>query len=125
MTATNPQDLAARYMAAWNEADPDRRRALVAALWTEDATYRDPVMEGEGHRGIEALIGGVQARFPGFRFALSGRAPDGFGDRVRFSWDLGPEGGEAVIQGTDFAMLAEDGRLRAVTGFLDRLPPGA
>ena len=63
---------------------------ILGALWTEDATHRDPVMEGEGHRGIDALIGGVQARFPGFRFALSGRAPDGYGDRVRFSWDLGP-----------------------------------
>ena len=121
---TNPQDIAARYVAAWNEADPGRRRRLVAALWTEDATYRDPVMEGEGHGGIEALIGGVQARFPGFRFSLSGR-PDGYGDRVRFSWDLGPEGAEPVVQGTDFAVLAEDGRLRAVTGFIDRLPPAA
>lgn len=124
MDAINPQDIAARYVAAWNETDPDRRRALVAALWTEDATYGDPVMQGQGHGGIESLIAGVQARFPGFRFALSGRA-DGCGDCLRFSWDLGPENGEAVVQGTDFATLAGDGRLRAVAGFLDRVPPAA
>lgn len=124
MDAINPQDIAARYVAAWNETDPDRRRALVAALWTEDATYGDPVMQGRGQGGIEALIAGVQARFPDFRFAVSGR-PDGYGDRVRFSWDLGPEGGEAVVQGTDFATLAGDGRLQAVAGFLDRVPPAA
>ncbi|MBV8913892.1 MAG: nuclear transport factor 2 family protein, partial [Acetobacteraceae bacterium] len=80
--------------------------------------------KGEGHDGIDALIGGVQARFPGFRFALSGR-PDGHGDAIRFSWDLGPEGAEPVVQGTDFAVLARDGRLSAVTGFIDRLPPAA
>lgn len=100
----------ARNIAAWNEADPDRCSALVAALWTEDATYLDPVMEGRGHDGIEALIQGVQAQFPGLRFALSGQ-PNAYGDRLRFSWDLGPVGGEAVIQGTDFAVLAGDGRL--------------
>ena len=121
--STNPHDIAARYIEAWNEANPERRRALVRALWTEDATYRDPVMQGDGHDGIEALIGGVQAKFPSFRFALSGR-PDGFGDRLRFSWDLGPEGAEPVVQGTDFGVLAGDGRLTAVTGFIDRLPPG-
>lgn len=118
------QAIATRYVEAWNEADPGRRRTLLAALWTEDGTYCDPVMRGEGHDGIDALIGGVQAKFPGFRFALSGR-PDGHGDRVRFSWDLGPEGAEPVVQGTDFAVLAGDGRLATVTGFIDRLPPGA
>jgi len=121
MAIIDVQNTAARYIAAWNEADPDRRHALVTALWTEDATYVDPMMQGEGHHGIEALIGGVQARFPDFRFGLSGQ-PDGYGDRLRFSWDLGPEGGEAVVKGTDFAVLAADGRLRAVTGFFDRAP---
>jgi len=124
MTTTDVRDIATRYIATWNEVDPDRRGALVAALWTEDATYLDPMMQGEGHQGIAALIGGVHARFPDFRFALSGQ-PDGYGDRLRFSWDFGPEGGEAVVQGTDFAVLAADGRLRMVTGFLDRVPAGA
>ncbi len=119
--ATNAQDMATRYIAAWNEVEPDSRNALIAALWTEDATYLDPMMKGEGHQEIAAMIGAVQARFPDFRFALSGRA-DGYGDRLRFSWDLGPDGAEPVVQGTDFAVLADDGRLRAVTGFLDRVP---
>ena len=120
----DPQDIATRYLACWNERDPGHRRALLAALWTEDATYLDPLMRAGGHDGIAALIEGVQARFPDFRFAPAGRA-DGFADRVRFSWSLGPEGGEAPVAGTDFAELAADGRLRAVTGFLDRVPAGA
>jgi hypothetical protein len=118
------QDIAARYIASWNERDPERRRDLLAALWTEDATYLDPLMRAENRDGVAALIEGVQARFAGYRFALTGRA-DSHADRLRFSWSLGPEGGEAVVEGTDFAELAEDGRLRAVTGFLDRVPPSA
>lgn len=122
--AADAQDIAARYIACWNERDPERRGALVAALWTEDATYLDPLMRGDDRDGIAALIEGVQARFPDFRFALKGGA-DSHADRLRFSWGLGPDGGEAVVEGTDFAVLADDTRLRAVTGFLDRVPPAA
>ena len=120
----NADNIATRYVAAWNESDPDRRRRSVASLWTEDGTYRDPLMQGEGHDGIDALIGGVQARFPDFRFTLAGNV-DGFGNCLRFSWALGPAGSAAMIEGTDFAVLADDGRLCSVTGFIDRLPPGA
>ena len=120
----DPQDIATRYIDCWNERDGERRRARLAALWTEDATYLDPMMRGDGLNGIGALIEGVQARFPAFRFALKGRA-DGHADRLRFSWGLGPDGSDAVVEGTDFAELAPDGRLRAVTGFLDRVPANA
>ena len=44
--------------------------------------------------------------------------PDAHNDRVRFAWTLhGPDGGDAVAGGADFATLADDGRLREVTGF--------
>ena len=117
---TDAADIAQRYIDSWNETDPTRRAGLLAALWTDDARYVDPMMAGEGRGQIDALIAGVHERFPGFRFALFGR-PDGYGDRVRFSWTLGPEGVEPPVQGTDFGVVA-DGRLRSVTGFLDRVP---
>jgi hypothetical protein len=121
MTSPDARQIATRYLDAWNEADPTRRRDLIAALWTEEATYCDPLMQGEGHAGIAGLIQGVQERFPGFRFALDGRV-EGHGDRLRFSWTLGPAAGEAVVKGTDFAVLSRDGRLREVTGFIDQAP---
>lgn len=117
----DPHDIAERYIACWNERDAIRRGALVAALWREEATYRDPMAATEGHAGIAALIEGVQARFPAFRFTLVGPA-DGFADVLRFSWAFGPGAGEAPVAGTDFAVVDGDGRLRAVTGFLDRVP---
>lgn len=111
------------YIALWNETDPERRQALLTDLWNEAGTYRDPLMQGQGHDQILGLIEGVHRQFPGFRFALVGQ-PDGYGDRIRFSWQLGPEGSDGPIKGTDFATL-ENGRLATVTGFLDQVPAAA
>lgn len=115
-----PQTVAQQYIAAWNETDAARRGALIARTRSTDATYVDPLMAGHGHAELDALMAGVQARFPDFRFTLIGE-PDGFGDQVRFSWGLGPDGEDAPIKGTDFVRL-EAGRLKSVTGFLDQTP---
>ena len=118
--AVDPAAIATRYLEAWNERDPGKRRALIAALWAEDASFRDPIAAGEGVAGIDQVIETVQNRFPEFRFRQIGAA-DGFGDYVRLSWGLGPEGVDAPIKGTDFG-LVEGGRLKDVTGFFDQLP---
>jgi len=118
---TDHTDLIDQYIAAWNETDDTRRRALVAATFSEDASYLDPVMQGQGHAGIDGMIAGVQARFPGHRFHRSG-AVDAHHDHLRFSWELAPTGGEALVKGTDFAVLGADARLATVTGFFDLLP---
>ena len=122
MTATkiDPAAIATRYLEAWNERDAGRRRALIAALWADDASFRDPIMAGDGVTEIDAVIAGVQTRYPDFRFRQIGLA-DGFGDFVRLSWGLGPEAGDAPIKGTDFGRV-EHGRLKSVTGFFDQLP---
>ncbi|HVV42824.1 MAG TPA: nuclear transport factor 2 family protein [Nitrobacter sp.] len=120
---TNAATVAARYIDLWNETTADRRRSMLAANWTDDATYVDPLMSGEGHAGIDALIAGVQQRFPGFRFTLIGK-PDGYGDHLRFSWGLGPDGIDSPIKGTDFAVV-KDGRIRSIIGFLDQVPSAA
>ena len=124
---TDVTTIAHRYIALWNERTPSRRREMLSADWTADATYVDPLMHGAGHDGVDALIAGVQQRFPDFRFKLIGE-PDGYGDnirfQVRFSWGLGPDGADSPIKGTDFAVLKE-GRIRSITGFLDQVPQGA
>ena len=32
-----------RYIDTWNEIDPQRRRAIIAETWADDATYVDPM----------------------------------------------------------------------------------
>jgi hypothetical protein len=112
--------LAEDYIALWNETDAARRRALLAATWTPDAMYLDPLMKGAGQGEIDALIAGVQQRFPTFRFTLLGAA-DGHSDVVRFSWALGPQDGDAIVKGTDFVRRDGD-KIAAITGFLDQMP---
>jgi hypothetical protein len=106
------------YVATWNERDAEARRALVAATFAHDAEYVDPLMSGRGIDGIDTMIAAAQQQFPGHTFALAA-GPDEHNDRVRFSWVLSSAEGDAVAGGTDFALLAADGRLQSVTGFLD------
>lgn len=114
-------ELVGRYIDAWNETDPAARRAAVEAVWTEDGTYVDPLADVSGHDGIDGLIAAVQAQFPGFVFRL-GTPVDAHHDLARFTWELGPAGGEAVVVGFDVIVRAEDGRVRHVHGFLDKVP---
>jgi len=75
----------------------------------------------KGRAAINTLIAGVQNRFPGFMFRLV-EPVDAHHETARFAWTLGPEGeGSTPIVGFD-VIAAEDGRLRAVYGFLDKVP---
>lgn len=110
-----------RYFAAWNETDAEQRRKLIAQTWTSDARYLDPLIAGEGHAGIDAMIAGVQQQFAGYQFRHI-HAVDAHHDCIRFSWELGLAGQAAVAAGTDFGIVSADGRLQQITGFLDHTP---
>jgi len=119
---TDTHALIERYIASWNETDAAGRRALISATFTESASYSDPMMKSEGHGGIDQMLAVVQERFAGLRFKQVGKV-DSYEDRVRFSWELGPDGGPSVAGGTDFATI-DAGKLSSVVGFLD-FAPGA
>ncbi len=115
---TTPHAIAERYLATWNEADATRRHSLIAALWSPQGRYVDPLMSGQGHDGLARMIETARTQFPGLVFTPRGE-PDGHGPFARFSWSLGPAGGAAVAGGTDVARLDGDGRVVEVIGFLD------
>jgi hypothetical protein len=115
-------DLIDRYIATWNEADAVRRQDLIARTWAEGASYVDPMLQSEGRDGIDSMIVSVQERFPGHRFRRTGDV-ESHHDRVRFTWDLVPEEGPAVVNGTDFGVVTLDNRLQAITGFFDHVRP--
>lgn len=119
------EDAVTRYFEAWNAGDPEARAQAVAAAWTEDGGYTDPLADVSGHDGIAALIAGVREQFPGFVFRPTGGV-DGHHDTARFSWELVSEAdGSAPVAGSDVIALDGQGRIRAVLGFLDRVPAGA
>jgi len=110
-----------RYFAAWNTTDAARRTRLISEAWTDDGTYLDPVMSGSGHSGIEAMIAGFQAQFPGLQFHRNA-AIDAHNDHLRFSWVLVAPDGPVIAAGTDVTVLSSGNRLRSVTGFFDQAP---
>ncbi len=110
------------YVAVWNETDPAQRRDLIAQTWSDDASYLDPMLTGDGHDGLDAMFTAIHEQLPGHRLRRVG-AIDSHHDRVRFAWELiGPDGGAPVFAGIDIGIIAADGRLRAITGFLDQTP---
>jgi len=115
-------EIVAGYIAAWNETDTGRRRDVIARTWSDDGCYLDAHRDSTGHAAIDAMIAAVQERLPGYRFRLSSGIEAHHG-RIRFSWNAGgTDQAPLFFGGTDFAVLADDGRLRAVTGFTDAMP---
>jgi hypothetical protein len=109
------------YVASWNETDPGKRKSALAASCAADARYRDPVMVSAGQAGLDAMLAGVQAKFPGFVLRRISKV-DSHNDAVRFAWSLGPESGPSVVEGVDFATLSADGKLASIVGFIDKMP---
>ena len=118
----NVNEVVVGYLAAWNERDAARRRALVGEVWTEDAAYVDAHRRGEGHDGIDKMIAAAQAQYPGYRLRLVSGI-ETHNSYIRFSWAAGgiPEA-PLYLGGTDFAVIAPDGRLKIVAGFVDAAP---
>ncbi|WFB06758.1 nuclear transport factor 2 family protein [Streptomyces sp. LX-29] len=114
----------ARYFEAWNATEgTDQLAEAVAAAWVEDGSYTDPLADVSGHARLAAVIAGAQEQFPGFVFRQTGDV-DGHHDTARFGWELVSVADPAVapVAGFDVITLAEDGRIRSVLGFLDRVP---
>ena len=118
-------DVVNGYFAMWNEIDLTRRRAVTAATWSQDASYVDPLFAADSREALDAMVVAVHEQYPGYRFRLTG-AVDMHHDRAQWHWELaGPDGSPPVAAGVDFAVLAPDGRLRAVTGFFAPPSPAA
>jgi hypothetical protein len=122
-TMTEAMEIASNYIATWNATDAAERERLLADHWTGDVSYVDPLMAAGSAAELSGMIGAVHDRFPGFRFSLISK-PDGHNDWIRFSWGLGPEGADPIIEGSDVVRV-DSGRMKSVVGFLDKVPATA
>jgi SnoaL-like domain len=122
---SNVNEVVVRYLAAWNEREPTKRRELVAKTWAEDGTYIDAARDGQGHDKLDAMIATAQGHFPGYRLNLASGI-EVHHDYLRFSWAAGgTTDAPLFIKGTDFVVLAGDGRIKSVVGFTDAAPAHA
>jgi hypothetical protein len=105
----------------FGENDPERRRAAVDEIFTEDCAFYDP---GQGvYRGrdeIDRIAAAIKATHPDFRYQpIAPPEESGNGGRIR--WVSGRPGEAPAYAGTDF-IIARDGRIAAVYLFFDKLP---
>ena len=124
-------ELAEHYLALWNEPDADRRRRMIAALWTEDGRHllQPPqeirgiaaqpgigltaILEARGYGEIEARAASAYEHWVGSEgLSFRGRDDaDRLGDVVKFHWEAVAKDGEVIAVGLDFLVLAADGRI--------------
>lgn len=121
-TTTAPTTIIDTCFDALVEADPARRAELVAAGWTPDATFVDPLFAATGHAEIAAIADAVVNGYPGQRFVRTTEVDEHHGI-IRYGWALVAADGSITVTGLDVAELAEDGRMRKVTGFFGELTP--
>ena len=123
MTTTNDPTTASidttaidTYLAAWNEPDDDARSALVESALGADLWYRDAMLEADGRDAFNAVLGAVQAQFPGLVMRRTS-AVDAHHDLVRFNWAFGAPGEEPAVAGVDVAKFDAEGKLHRIIGF--------
>ncbi|MFI6347315.1 nuclear transport factor 2 family protein [Streptomyces sp. NPDC050560] len=101
-----------RYIAAWNEPDPQRRSKAVAEVWHEDGRYANTGRVFKGRAEIEEAVTEAFDDFVAKGFAFKLNAYAGHHDAGRITWDMVPrDGGDVVARGTEYLILAEDGRV--------------
>ena len=131
LSSRSAAQLAEKYLGLWNEPDADRRRRLIAELWTEDGRHilQPPeeiravaarpgigltaVLEARGHAEIGARAASAYEHWVG-SVGLSFRGRDDaerLGDVVTFRWEAIAQDGEAFGAGLNVLVLAADGRI--------------
>jgi hypothetical protein len=114
-------DLIDRYCQVWTEPNADRRAALLASVWGENATYTDPSIRAVGAAELLSHIAKVQAQRPGAK-VLRTSAVDVHHGVARFSWRVVQAGGAALPDGLDIAFLTADGeKIERIIGFFGPL----
>jgi hypothetical protein len=133
------EQLADRFIALWNEPDPERRRRMIAELWTEDGSQilQPPqemleiaarpglgmaaTLEARGHAELEARAATAYEQWVGSG-ELSFRRRDDverLHDVVKFHWEAVSPDGEVTAVGLDFLVLGAEGRIRRDYVFIE------
>lgn len=128
-----------RYVAMWNEPDPDQRRKVIDEMWADDGRhvleppeemrttaralgFPSQALELQGHDQLEDRVTRAHAEFvaPGqYRFRSRGNAAR-LGDVVKFNWEMvTTDGAEVAGVGLDIFVLDADDRISVHYQFVD------
>jgi hypothetical protein len=113
---------AQRYIAVWNEPDPELRRKAIAELFAVDAVHLTPSQEVRGHEELEVRIGTAYEKWvkPGGHVFRAAPNANGHHDAVRFNWHMVHLASDTVVSvGFDFIILDQDGLIVSDHQFVD------
>lgn len=107
------------YLRAWNEADPDSRRAYLEEALSPECVLVGPTGSFVGYEPIDRLIEAMRERMVGVEVVRIGplqsdsdsgpeSGPEG---ALTFAWKLATTEGVQLLAGTDQVEVAADGRL--------------
>lgn len=108
------------YLRAWNEADPDSRRAYLQEALSPECVLVGPTGSFVGYEPIDRLIVAMRERMAGVQVVRTGPVqPDSdsgpesgpVGGALTFAWKLATIEGVQLLAGTDQVVVAADGRL--------------
>jgi hypothetical protein len=131
ISSRSAAELAEKYVALWNQPDADRRRRMIAELWTEAGRHilqppqeireiaaqpgiaMTAILEAQGYKEIEARAASAYEHWVGSEgLSFRGREDaDRLGDVVKLHWDAVAKDGTLAAVGLSFLVLAADGRI--------------
>ncbi|MGH6856413.1 MAG: hypothetical protein ACRECP_01910 [Methylocella sp.] len=107
------EQLGELYTAVWNETDPQKRREMIADLWTAEGRHYVGAREVQGYEALEQRIIGSHeknVRDGGYQFKVT--TVRALQDAVTVDWDMvRPAGSEAVAAGRDVLIVDADRRI--------------
>jgi hypothetical protein len=131
ISSRSAAELAEKYVALWNQPDADRRRRMIAELWTEAGRHilqppqeireiaaqpgiaMTAILEAQGYEEIEARAASAYEHWVGSEgLSFRGREDaDRLGDVVKLHWEAVAKDGTLAAVGLSFLVLAADGRI--------------
>src|SRR5918992_5824638 len=131
LSSPSAAELAAKYVALWNEPDAGRRRGMIAKLWAEDGRHilqppqeirviaaqpgiaMTAILQAQGYEEIEARAASAYEHWVGSEgLSFRGRDDaDRLGDVVKLHWEAVGKDGTVFAVGLSFLILAADCRI--------------
>ena len=105
----------------FGEGDATRRRAAIAALYTEDCEVCLAPGKVVGREALDKFAGELRATHPHFVYTPHGE-PQALHNAGRLAWGSGPRGEPPEYTGLDI-IIVRDGKIAALYAFLDSMPP--
>ncbi len=118
----DPENLAKRYVALWNEGDGPARRAMIRALWAHDGGHVAPTIAARGFEDLEARVARSHQRWiveNACRFRLK-EAPAGHHNVLRIIWEMIDPAGSVESTGTEILVFDEAGKISCVYQFIEQ-----